>query len=218
MAALKEWVRTLAMLIILATCLELLVPMGSMKKYVRLAMGLLMMLSMLNPLFDFLGQPVQLDPQAFVPQEGVQLPSISEIMTEAQRFREKNEALVLEETRVRLGEEAARAARSVEGVAAAQAEVELAAQAGSYSLERVKVIITPGDRTAIRPVQPVLPVLPGAGEEPVGAGRSQPRPPDDAEAALAHRVAQEVAIRLGMTQGTAPIQVLIQPESTSQRR
>lgn len=218
MEALKEWVRTLAMLLILATCLELLVPMGGMKRYVRMAMGLLLMLSMINPLFAFLGQPVDLDPAVFAPQTEAHLPSLDEIMAEASRFREKNEALALEQTRARLQEEAARAARSVAGVAEARAEVALAVEAGGYSLERITVIITPGRRDAVRPVRAVLPVQSGSDEEPVGAGRSQPRPPQGNEEALAQQVRQEVAGMLGLTGGTAPIEVLVQPESASQRR
>lgn len=218
MEALKEWVRTLAMLLILASCLELLVPMGGMKKYVRMAMGLLVMLSMINPLFAFLGQPVDLDPAVFAPQTEARLPSLDEIMAEASRFREKTEALALEQTRSRVEEEAARAARSVEGVADAQVEAALAADPGGYTLERITVVITPGRRGAVRPVLPVLPVQSGSGEEPVGAGRSHPRPPQGAEEALALQVRQEVARVLGIAAGAAPIEVLVQPESASQRR
>lgn|GEM_PF-1369902 len=218
MEALKEWVRTLAMLLILASCLELLVPMGGMKKYVRMAMGLLVMLCMINPLFAFLGKPVDLDPAVFAPQTEAHLPSLDEIMAEASRFREKNEALALEQTRRRLEEEAARAARSVEGVADARVEVALAAASRGYGLERITVVITPGRQGGVRPVWPVLPVQPGGGEEPVGAGRSQPRPPQGSEEALAQQVRQEVAGVLGVAAGAAPIDVLVQPESASQRR
>jgi len=216
--AVKEWVRTLAMLIILATCLDLLVPMGSMKKYVRVAMGLLLMLNMINPFFTLLRQPVALDPDIFLPGQGTaRLPTLAEIMAEAERFREKNEALALEEARSRLQAEVEASARSVEGVAAARAQVELEGRAGRYALRRVVVIITPGAPRGVRPVLPVLQVSP-VGTEPAGGDPDKAAIPEGDEAALAEQVRQEVARRLELSDGNVPVEVLIRRESTSQRR
>lgn len=50
MATLTEWVRRLVLLVIVASFLELLAPENALKRYVRLAVGLLVLTAVLTPL------------------------------------------------------------------------------------------------------------------------------------------------------------------------
>lgn len=60
MTLLYGWVRSLIVIVILGYLLELLVPSGSMRKYVRLVIGLVVTLTMLQPLLTVLRSGGQL--------------------------------------------------------------------------------------------------------------------------------------------------------------
>jgi stage III sporulation protein AF len=204
---LKEWVRGLVMLVILATCLEMMLPMTAMKKYVRMTMGLLVVLAVIQPVLGFMHQTVTVT-NLFPDDNGGNLPTIAQIMSQADQFREKNRTLALTEAQTRLTAEAVAAARSVKGVAGARADVQFDLQQGEYRLRSVTVTITPGEGagggpTAVRPIKPVQPVRsvqPGTEAAAVPAGQSQSaRAPAGAEQALAESVRHEVAARVGLT-------------------
>jgi stage III sporulation protein AF len=200
---LKEWVRGLVMLVILATCLEMMLPMTAMKKYVRMTMGLLVVLAVIQPMLGFMHQTVTVT-NLFPDDNGGNLPTIAQIMTKADQFREKNRTLALTEAQTRLTAEAVAAARSVKGVAGARADVQVELRQGEYQVRSVTVTITPGEGaghgpTAVRPVKPVQPVRSGAAAAAVPAAQSQSaRAPAGPEQALAESVRHEVAARVGL--------------------
>lgn len=194
MAALKEWVRGLMMLVILASILELLLPMNSMKKFVRMAMGLLIVLGVVRPIASFLGQPVELKTDLLV-QETSHLPTMHQIEEEAARFRQRNESLLLEEAQARLTAEARAAALQVSGVADVQIDLTLTRQGQEWGVEALTVAVLPGSRFG--QVRPVAPVKPPSGSLPDVKPGSDGQGP--AEAALAEAVRQKVADRLGLT-------------------
>lgn len=53
MEMIKSWVRDLVILVIFASMLEMLLPNGTLKKYVKLVIGFFMMLALLNPILSF---------------------------------------------------------------------------------------------------------------------------------------------------------------------
>lgn len=53
-AYLGEWIQHIVLLILMATFLDLLVPSSAMKKYVRMVVGLLIIMIILSPLLDLL--------------------------------------------------------------------------------------------------------------------------------------------------------------------
>ena len=198
MAALTEWVRGLVVLVVLASLLEMLLPMGEMKRFVRLAMGLVIMLGIVRPILGLLGGQVAIDPESwFHPADS--LPSVSEIMREAERFQAHTQALLLDELRERMQRTAEGAARSVEGVAEASAAVELAGgpRPETVSVDRVTVTVLLGSRFG--QVRPVTPVRIGGEEEAAGGGAgARVRAPTPAEASLAEAVRRQVAEELGL--------------------
>lgn len=201
MEAVKEWLRGLVLLVVLASLLELLLPMGSMKRFVRMTMGLLIILGVVRPVVGLLGQELTLDP-ALLMTEDSRLPTVDQIMTEAGRFRARNEQLLLREAEGRLGEELQEAVRRVAGGHDASVEVRLAAAGdGEYRVEGVKVTLRPGrelDGTGFGKVQPVAPVRVGERTSPDAqpAGGSGPPP-----AGLVEAIRREVAAQLGLEDG-----------------
>jgi len=53
-SALNDWVKTIILVVLFASFLELLLPASSMQRFVRVIMGLLVMLTMLNPVVEFI--------------------------------------------------------------------------------------------------------------------------------------------------------------------
>lgn len=203
MAALKEWVRGLVMLVVLASILELLLPMSTMKKFVRMAMGLLIVLGVVRPVVSFLGQPMEVQTDLLV-QESSHIPSMQQIEAEAGRFREKNERLLQQEAEARLIAEVRAAARKVEGVSDARVSLRLVRRGQEWQVEEVSVTVLLGSRYGqVRPVEPVQ-----TGPEAVPDVKPGSDGQGPAEAALADAVRREVAARLGLTDARL-IQVLV---------
>jgi stage III sporulation protein AF len=61
MSILTLWIKKLILLVLLATFLELLLPTNAYQKYVRMAMGLLILLTLLTPLLEIFQKPITLD-------------------------------------------------------------------------------------------------------------------------------------------------------------
>lgn len=61
MSALILWIKKLILLVLLATFLEMLLPANAYQKYVRMAMGLIILLTLLTPLLEILNKPITLD-------------------------------------------------------------------------------------------------------------------------------------------------------------
>jgi stage III sporulation protein AF len=204
--AIKEWVKGLVLLALLASCLELVLPMGNMKRYVKLTMGLLIVLATLRPVFGFLGQPVNVTADFLEADAPGGVPTLGQIMASAEVFREKNQALAAGEVASGLSAEAARAARSVSGVADAEAEVQLEEGQQSVTIKAVTVRILTGEPGQMLPVHPVQPVT------PVGAPTSGVGPEDvkmsATEKRLADSVRREVAARLGLEADPGKVQVV----------
>lgn len=61
MTIIALWVKRLILLVLLATFLELLLPDNAYQKYVRLSMGLLILLTLLTPVLDLFHNPITYD-------------------------------------------------------------------------------------------------------------------------------------------------------------
>ncbi len=61
MTILTLWVKKLILLVLLATFIELLLPTNAYQKYVRMAMGLLILLTLLTPLLEIFQKPISLN-------------------------------------------------------------------------------------------------------------------------------------------------------------
>ncbi len=58
MQFLTEWISNIILLILLATILELLLPNSSLQRYVKMVVGLLILVAILNPLFSIFSKDV----------------------------------------------------------------------------------------------------------------------------------------------------------------
>lgn len=124
MEALKELVRSLAAIIILTSLMEMVLPNSKMKSYVRLMLGLFVIVIILNPVLAFLGTSGEFSSQAWVePAEDQQL---EEIMANAQDLSVQSRDMVLEDYAVKVEQQIAALVMLSPEVSAAQVEVFLA--------------------------------------------------------------------------------------------
>lgn len=207
MESLTEWIKELVILVMLAGSLELLIPTGGMKKYVRTTMGLLVVLSVAKPVVALLGAPISVadgdrlvGSGAAIPASS--LPSLGQVMDQAQRFRERNRALADQQGRSALERAALAAAVGVKGVAQARVAAEL--DPARTELKRLLVLVKPGSPGAGGRVSPV---------RPVGQAESEPTAPLSPE--LREAVARAVAAALGMSTDDRRIQVELATEPLS---
>jgi stage III sporulation protein AF len=214
----KDWVRQLVLLVLLATCLELLLPMNSMKKYVRLTMSLLVVLAVTRPILALLGQPIAVDYSLFAPAPDKPLPSLNEILAQASEFRAKNQTLATQQARAALEVEAVRAAKAVPGVADAKATVDVGEVDGQQQVQRVRVTVVTGRPGAVLPVEPVRPVQSVGGKGPAPSAAAVSRELTEADKALLDAVRREVGARLGVTADPGLVQVLVEPQVQTPRR
>lgn len=234
MEGLRQWVGQLVALVVVAGALELLLPEGRMRGYVRMVTGLLVVLALLRPALTLLArQPVP--DLAGLAADGAgadRLPSLAEVRARAARLHAGNDSLVLEQFRLRLAAAAADLARAVPGVATAEARAEVAPgpPGGPPVVTAVAVRVRPGagDAAAPRPSgpdgSPALPGPPGLEDSPPAVAPVRPvrpvetvRPPGApatrAAPAPDHALAAAVRAAVAGGLGIAPerVQVSLDP-------
>lgn len=191
------------MLVLLAGCLDLLVPMGSLKRYVRMTMGLLVMISLINPVLSLWKADVRIE--EVLAQQEIGLPSLQAVQAEASRYRSQIDGQVEERLRQQVEARASEAAQRVDGVGEAFAQAELTPGEDQTPLLtgiQVYIMAKTGSVTAVQPVEPVALHGEACGPQPCAeqhgadvARRSGAPFPD---AALAARVKQAVAAALSI--------------------
>lgn len=190
-ASMNSWVRELIALLVLAGLVDFFVPAGKMRRYVKLVMGIFILLAILGPLFRVLEQPPDL--QALLPVETTGL-DLQAVTAQAERFRQQNEGLVAQELKRNLAAEAERLAQGLPGVVAAHAEVTITELHGVPALTGVKLTIETDE--ADQPVARVEPVRVG-GEPQAPTGR-QPVP-------VLQQVRGRVATELGLPEAQVEV-------------
>lgn len=148
---LKEWVRHLVTLVILAATLEMALPMGKMKRYVKLTMGLLILFAMISPWATLLRSPMPVQWNLFEP-EGGALPTLSQVMTAAREFGDRQQALARTGAEEEMAASLRQALLALPGLRDVQVAVRLSAKG---EVEAVEVVANPGAPGSVRPVEPV---------------------------------------------------------------
>ncbi|WP_163526336.1 stage III sporulation protein AF [Halobacillus ihumii] len=90
MAAFTQWITQIVLFLLLAMVADALLPSGSMRKYARLVMSILLVLILLNPLLKVL----QIDPQTLVQSVEYQLESRSSTEQLAEKIESKKSEIM----------------------------------------------------------------------------------------------------------------------------
>lgn len=89
---LRNWIKNIVVVIILAMFLELLLPKSEMQKYVKMVLGLLVILLVLNPVLDLIKQDFNYGERVLEIQNTMELDNI---MTVAQNLEQNNKKNIL---------------------------------------------------------------------------------------------------------------------------
>ncbi|MHB1653782.1 MAG: stage III sporulation protein AF [Desulfitobacteriaceae bacterium] len=155
MATLQTLVRNLAVILLLATFLEMLLPSKSMRGYVRLVMGLFVISAVLSPIANFLHTPLSLEIPAWTMTSSQDLP----VLAADSPGTRLGQNAVAKQYRQILGHQIEALALGVKGVEGASVEIAFEDN-GNGLIEQpriatVNITLAPGKGT-VQSVQPII--------------------------------------------------------------
>ncbi|MHB9146055.1 MAG: stage III sporulation protein AF [Symbiobacteriia bacterium] len=219
MEGLKEWALAVAVIVIFAALLEMLVPAGGTKRYVQLAMGLLILLTLLQPVISVLQHTRNLVWETEAAWQAPDL-ALSSVLAQADRIRQGSQERQVKLYQTRLEESAARQAESVLGRRRVTAWVSLGkppAEGGPPPIESIILEVGPDSvggsngggtlaagaagaagpgAASVQAIEPVQPVEIQIGAKPAAPPPEQP----GLDPALAHQAQRAVAELLQVTE------------------
>jgi len=135
-------VQNLIVIIVLAVFLEMFLPLGDMKRYVRLVMGLLIIIAVLSALGNLTRRSwtVELPEQAVAGKTQAGVAGLSDIMASAKKINNQDKNRVLEEYRQALARQVSALAGLSGEVQIASVEVDIYSEEGTPKYGQVKEI------------------------------------------------------------------------------
>ncbi|MBP2653000.1 MAG: Stage sporulation protein [Firmicutes bacterium] len=154
MTVLILWVKTLIMVILFASFLELLLPNSSMQRFVRVIMGLLIMLAILNPIIDLFRSNLISQPVASIDTHSDSSKEIKDIEKSVIRERDRlAEELYIKE----LARQIQSVVLAIDGVEDAKVTIKLdQTKVGHGALHKVIIYLKPGISVAKHEVTKVV--------------------------------------------------------------
>ena len=155
MQTLQTLVRNLAMILLLATFLEMLLPNKSMRGFVQMVMGLFVISAVLAPIATFLHTPLAMEIPAWAVTTNQELPAIA---SEGEGVKVGRDA-VQEQYRQILAHQIEALVLGTKGVAAASVDIKFEEEEGGV-MDQPKIIAVNVTLTSakgeILPVQPII--------------------------------------------------------------
>lgn len=174
---LGNWLKQIILLIVIATFIDLILPNRSMERYVKLVMGLLMIMVILTPILQLIGKDKALTNWGveFWNQGGKgeiksdQYPTMKEIEASSQLVKQKQEDFVRQRVNQQIEQMVIEQVESRFSVKVHHCDVRLKEEAGELRLERIRLILSSSspksENSGVSEVEPVKPVEIGKGEE-----------------------------------------------------
>lgn len=122
MDILKDLVQNIVVIVILTTFLDLLLPSSSMQRFVKVVMGLFILVSLLNPILELLSGSQEFEVFSW---EQPQAVSGSSILAGSERMKETNEGLFIDNYSIRLEKQMEALLKYVKDVESAIVKVEI---------------------------------------------------------------------------------------------
>lgn len=124
MDALGAWIKQIILLVLFATFLELLIPNNNYKKFIKVIMGLLILLAVLQPILDFIQTPWDEKNTTEVAARNL-MDNKTEIINQSTGIQSERDRIAMEQYHKELVKQIRVLAGAVEGVAEIKAEVAL---------------------------------------------------------------------------------------------
>lgn len=175
---LSDWMRGLILVIFLAVFLDMLLPNDKMQRYVRLVMGLLIILIMLSPILKIYNgvnvYRMDFSLNAIMTGENEKvLPSADEVLAQGAKLSENTSSQTVEQWKTAIAEHIGRTVERDHPVSVKQVEVtfDLDGAGRPQNIAGLHLILTAKqDASAVQPIKPVEPVVIGGGDPAAGQG------------------------------------------------
>jgi stage III sporulation protein AF len=98
---LGDWLKQIVLLVLIATFIDLLLPNNAMERYVKLVMGLLIILAILSPIFNLLKKDLNLSSLAFTTDSSTAsktLTPLNQIKENSEKLKTAQNSLIQEQT------------------------------------------------------------------------------------------------------------------------
>lgn len=194
-AWIKQWVGNVVALVFLAMLLELLLPRGNMQRFVRVVMGLLVMLAVLQPVFGLVANGLGL--AGIGAAVGGASLDIDRILADAERLRQQNSDLTMAAYRRQIERDMELRLARLPGVTAVSCSVDIVAdrESADYkAIAAVTVTLVPGDDAGSGPASGAIAPI-----APVTIGQPQAKPPPRISAELRGLVERTLIVDYGLT-------------------
>ncbi|VBB08017.1 spore iii af: stage iii sporulation protein af [Lucifera butyrica] len=150
------WVKNVIFIVLFAVFLEFLLPRSNMQRFVRVIMGLFIMLAILNPVVELMQHPWRAEETMLaMPSSNGQT---AQILAETRKTAQAREQLTLELYERDMARQIQATVEAVDGVAGAQVSVRasLVPEHGPVKIESVKILIRPGNHAAQAPIRKIV--------------------------------------------------------------
>ena len=147
-AGITAWIKSIVLVVLFASFLELLLPASSMQRFVRVIVGLLVMLTIISPVADIVQHKYFLSD---VTAMDIRAPDRSKrVIQDTGKVMEQRDLLVLEVYRKDLAQQVRAVVIAMDGVADAKIAVNLKETPGGKpgAVNKIIVYIQPGSGTA----------------------------------------------------------------------
>jgi len=140
MEIIKNLVQTLIIIVVLAVFLEMLLPWGKMAPYIKMVMGLMIIIAVLQAISGLLQQNWLQDVPGVTARPGEPGPPLEDIMAAGKQLQLKNQDLALEKYRQGISGQVLALAKLNPGARVVDADVTLSQKPGEQSYGRIKKI------------------------------------------------------------------------------
>lgn len=154
--AVSAWIKQIILLVLFASFLELLLPSSGMQRFIRVIVGLLITLAILNPVLDVVQNNNWSAQQ--VPALSTNSASSQSVISQANKIAGEREQLAVETYKRELGRQIKATVSALGGVADVQVAVSLADRKNSKfdgRIDRVTLYIKPGVSGETSRIEPV---------------------------------------------------------------
>lgn len=165
-AALSLWIKDIILVVLFASFMELLLPSSSMQRFIRVIMGLFIMLAILNPALDIIQNHLASEQDLSLVTTTLNSSNSSGNITNS--LASERDKLSYELYKKELAKQIKAVVTTIEGVADAKVAVEVNTGAGGNlagSIKNVTVYVQPGVAAIGRKVAPVSKITVGENEE-----------------------------------------------------
>lgn len=159
MHSISMWLKQVVLLVLLATFIDLLLPNQALSRYVKLVMGLLIILAILNPILAILSDRFQwetLSWQHLQQWSDKEVPTLAQIKEQSHQFQERRQKQLIEAWKGQVTQTMKQDLQKQFALNVFSLQVEAGDKGGAPTLTSVKLIAVAKEHTPLTaPLQPI---------------------------------------------------------------